>query len=276
VSGTDTTDVETVRRLAQKALMFIERDAATDFGSPWSFVLEVGHLALAAIAYFFLAAEFREEQLGGYPPFGFFLVGIMVQGYMTTVLVTCSQVILENRRAGTLKAMLTTRTSPLAFVGFSSIYPFFRATFDAGGYLVVGIVLGSVAVHGNAAGASLAFVLSLITFSSLGLALATLSLVARGTQAAVTALISASWLLSGGLYPPQVLPAPLQGLAPWLPATHAINALRATLLDSASLATIAPDLAALAVFALVSVPASAAIFSAGMHHARVRGTLGRV
>ncbi len=266
----------TLGRIGQKALVSIERDAVADFGTPWSFVFELGHMGLAVVAYFFLAAQFGGERLDGYAPFGFLLIGIMVQGYMTTVLITFSQVIQENRRAGTLKAMLTTRTSPLAFIAFSSIYPFCRATFDVAGYLAAGLLLGRAVTTGNLVGASLAFGLSLVTFTSLGLALATLSLVARGTQAAVAALISASWLLSGGLYPASVLPSWLHGFTPWLPATYAINALRATLLDHASTAAVAPDLLALAAFAALTAPASAAIFAAGIRHARVHGTLGRV
>jgi ABC-2 type transport system permease protein len=261
--------------IAQKARICIERDAASDFGSPWSFVLQLGHLALAVVAYYFLATQLDSNRLEGYSPFGFLLVGIMVQGYMTTVLVMFTQVIQDNRRAGTLKSTLTTRTSPLAFVALSSIYPFCRATLDVAGYVLVGVVLGRSVLTGNLPGAALVFVLSLVTFSSLGLALATLSLVSRGTQAAVTALVSASWLLSGGLYPSTVLPEWLRAVAPWLPATHAINGLRATLLENAPLAAIAPELAALAVFAIVTPPASAAMFAAGLRHARVHGTLGR-
>ncbi len=254
----------------------MERDAATDFGSPWSFGLEFGHLAMAVVAYYFLAAQLNRGRLDGYAPFGFLLVGIMVQGYMTTVLVMFSQVIQENRRAGTLKAMLATRTSPLACVALSSVYPFCRATVDVGGYLLAGVVLGWPIMNGNLAGAFLVFLLSLVTFSSLGLALATLSLVARGTQTAVAALVSASWLLSGGLYPATVLPEWLRGLTPWLPATHAISALRATLLDNASIAAIVPQLTLLTLFAVLTPPASAAIFAAGLRHAKVQGTLGRV
>jgi ABC-2 type transport system permease protein len=262
--------------IAQKTRVCIERDAASDFGSPWSLGLQLGHMALAVVAYYFLAAQLDRSRLDGYAPFGFLLVGIMVQGYMTTLLIMFSQVIQENRLAGTLKAMLTTRTSPMAFMAFSSVYPFCRATFDVGGYLVVGVVLGWPIMSGNLAGAALVFLLSVVTFSSLGLALATLSLVARGTQTAVTALVSASWLLSGGLYPATALPDWLRGFSPWLPATHAISGLRATLLDSASIADIVPQLAALVLFAALAPPASAALFAAGLRHARVHGTLGRV
>jgi ABC-2 type transport system permease protein len=268
--------VANIRQIAQKARVCVERDAATDFGSPWSFGLQVGHLALAVVAYYFLAAQIDRERLDGYMPFGFLLVGIMVQGYMTTVLVMFTQVIQDGRTAGTLKATLTTRTSPLIFVALSAAYPFCRATFDAAGYLVTGLVLGWPIFGGNLAGAALVFLLSLVTFSSLGLALATLSLVSRGTQTAVTALVSASWLLSGGLYPVSVLPHWLQAFAPWLPATHVISALRATLLDNAPVGEILPQLAVLALFAVLAPPVSAAMFTAGLRHARVQGTLGRV
>jgi ABC-type polysaccharide/polyol phosphate export permease len=268
--------VRNIGLVAQKARVCMERDAASDFGSPWSFGLQLGHLALAVVAYYFLATQLDRARLDGYAPFGFLLIGIMVQGYMTTVLVMFTKVIQDNRLAGTLKATLTTRTSPLAFVALSSTYPFCRATIDVGGYLLIGVVLGWPIMSGNLAGASLVFLLSLVTFSSLGLALATLSLVSRGTQAGVTALVSASWLLSGGLYPVAVLPEWLRGFAPWLPATHAISALRATLLDNASIVAIGPQVAALTLFAVLAVPASAVMFAAGLRHARVHGTLGRV
>ena len=251
------------------------RDVVLELGSVWSFGLQLAHLAFAVVSYYFFAVQLRSAELGGYPAFGFLLIGIMVQGYMTTVLVTFAQIIQNHQAAGTLKAVMTTRTTPVGFMMLSSVFPLCRAAIDVTAYLIVGWILGWSFGDANLSGAALTFALSLVAFGSAGLMLATLSLFSSRTHAAVTALVGASWLLSGGLYPSHVLPAWLQHVAPWLPATHAIAAFRATLLGSAPTEAILPQLGALALFALVAVPASVLTFEAGLRRARVYGTLAR-
>jgi ABC-2 type transport system permease protein len=262
--------------LWDKARACLRRDLAIDLGSRWSLLFQALHLGFAVVSYYFLATQFAPAGAGRYPAFPFLLVGIAVQGYMTTILVTFAEVIQVHRREGTLKAVLVTRTSPALFVALSSLYPVCRTTADAAMYAAVGWLMGFSVAVGNVAGAALVFVASLAAFAGIGIALATLSLLSHRAGAAVAVVVSASWLLSGGLYPTAVLPPVLQRAGALLPATHATSAIRATLIDGAPTAAVLPQVGILLLFAAIMVPAGLAIFGMGIRRARVAGALGHV
>lgn len=86
-------------------------------------------------------------------------------------------------------------------------------------------------------------------------------------------LASFSSFLTGTIFPVGALPAPLQKLAALIPFTHALNGLRLSLLRGASFSELAEPLGALALFAVVLLPASLGIFSLALRHARLQGTL---
>jgi ABC-2 type transport system permease protein len=76
-------------------------------------------------------------------------------------------------------------------------------------------------------------------------------------------------------YPLQVLPAWMQTVAAALPLTYAIHALRAVTLAGATLVQIGPDLAALAVCALVLPALGYLAFAITERRARRTGSLGQ-
>ena len=256
-----------------KIRAFVRRDLAIDFSYRLSFALEAVHVLIAVAAFYFLAQLVKEHRPGGYASFPFILVGLAVNAYMMTCFVCFSQAIRGSQPAGTLKAILVTPTSSGIFLLCSSVYPFLRASADAGGYLVAGVLFGLPLWHVNVAAAALVFVLSLLAFSSVGIMSATFTLVFRRGDPLLWLFGSGSWLLGGVLYPVDVLPRSLQHLSTLLPITHAADGMRAALLADASPALIAADLRALALFALIGFPLSALLFSLGIDHAKRVGAL---
>ena len=128
--------------VASKAWAFFKRDLRTDLSYKISFVFQAADVVLGCGAFFFLARVLGRGAFRGYEPFAFILVGIAVNGYMTTCLACFTQAIRGNQPLGTLKAVLVTPTSAVSFVLFSSLYPFVRAALDALLYLVAGTMLG--------------------------------------------------------------------------------------------------------------------------------------
>lgn len=256
-----------------KLRAFIRRDLAIDLSYRLSFALEAAHVLTAVAAFYFFSQLVGETRPQGYASFPFMLVGLSVNAYMITCFVCFSQAIRGGQPAGTLKAILATPTSSGAFLLCSSVYPFIRASVDAGAYLVAGVLFGLTLWHGNLLAVALVFVLSLLAFSSIGIMSATFTLVFKRGDPLLWLFGSASWLLGGVLYPVDLLPSSLQHLARLLPITHAAEGMRAALLGGASPALIAADLRALAIFALIGFPASVLAFSLGIDHARRVGTL---
>ncbi len=83
-------------------------------------------------------------------------------------------------------------------------------------------------------------------------------------------------LLSGTVFPIEVMPQWMQTLASSLsPLTHALDALRAALLEGASLSAVGDSLLILAGFAAVLLPLGILALEWGLRHARRNGGLSR-
>ena len=259
--------------VAWKAWAFFRRDLLTDLSYKLSFALQALHILLGIAAYYFLARLLGESTPDGYAPFPFLLVGMAVNGYMTTALVCFTQAVKGHQVTGTLKSVLATRTSPVTFIVLSSLYPFARGTVDGLIYLLGGGAFGLPLGQVNLPATLLLFGVSLLAFGSIGILSATFTLIFKRGDPLLWLFVSLSWLLGGVFYPREVLPPFLQQLAQLLPITYTIDAMRATLLEGSTVAEIFPQIRALALFAFVGVPVSLVGFHLGVRRARVTGTL---
>ncbi|MGH7775207.1 MAG: ABC transporter permease [Candidatus Binatia bacterium] len=260
-------------QLAWKAWAFLKRDLLTDLSYKLSFVLQALDILLGVAAFYFLAQLLGERTPQGYASFPFILVGMAVNGYMTTALACFAQGIRGNQLMGTLKAVLATPISPRSLIFFSSLYPLLRATVDGGLYLLGGIFFGLSLARVNLAAVLLLFLLSLLAFSSIGIISATFTLVFKRGDPLLWLFGSLSWLLGGVFYPLEVLPPLLQKAAQLLPITHALEGMRAALLGEAAVVELLPQIWVLAFFSVVGLPLSLVGFSLGVRRVRVTGTL---
>jgi ABC-2 type transport system permease protein len=256
-----------------KAWAFLKLGLLTDISYRLSFVFQALNILLSIAAFYFLARLLGEKTLQGHASFPFILIGMAVNGYMTTSLVCFAQGVRGDQLMGTLKAMLATHTSPLALILLSSLYPLVRAAVDAGLYLLGGMLFGLSLGQVNLPAALLFFLVSLLAFSGVGILSATFTLVFKRGDPLLWLFGSLSWLLGGVFYPPEVLPPFLQQTAQLLPITHALEGMRAALLSGAAVAELRPQIAALALFGLVGLPTSLIAFSLGVRRVRVTGTL---
>jgi ABC-2 type transport system permease protein len=251
---------------------FVWRDLLTDASYRVSFVLEALDV-LVGVAAFFFFSRLLGTRPAGYDPFAFILVGVGLNGAMTAALVAFAHGIRSNQEAGTLKALLALPISPVAVTLYSSAYPLVRATLDAAIYLGAGVAFGLSLARANVAGAALVFALALLAFGSLGLVSATFTLVWKRGDPLLWLIGGLSWLIGGVFVPIDLLPPLLQNVAVLLPMTHALEALRATLLGGVGLLDVATPVLVLALFAVVGLPAALGLFLAGLNRARAEGTL---
>jgi len=256
-----------------KAWAFFKRDLLTDLSYKFSFALQVVDILAGIGAFYFLARVLGKAAFRGYDPFPFILVGVAVNGYMSTCLACFAQAIRGNQPLGTLKMVLVTPTSPVAFILYSSLYPFVRAAVDAVLYLLGGTMFGLSLGRVNFPAMLLLFLLSAVAFSSIGILSATFTLVFKRGDPILWLFGALSWLLGGVFYPVEVLPRFLQHASQFLPITHALVGMRAALLGGVSIAQILPQIGMLALFGLVGLPVSLLGFCWGVRRARTRGTL---
>ena len=259
---------------ARKARAFFVRDLRTDMSYRVTFLFEAGNIMATLTAFYFLAKIMGDRVAGGYAPFPFLLLGMAVNGYLSTALYCFSQGVRGSQQAGVLKAVLGAPITPLEFLFYSSLYPLCRAALDGFLYILGGWLLGIPLGKMNLPVVLILFVLSVAAHAGIGILSATFAVVFKKGDPLLWVFGGLSWLLGGVFYPLSVLPGWMQQLAQLLPISHALQGMRAAMLDGASLSEVGPEITRLALFVAISLPVGALAFQAGIRRARHSGSLG--
>lgn len=206
--------------------------------------------------------------------FAFVVVGLAVQEPLYAALTEGAARLREARLVGTLEAVLVTPISPTRMVVLSTVTPVLGGV--ARGALVLGVGAAALGVRLDPAGLPLAVVtlaVAVVASLALGLLGASFTLVFKRGDPVSSLLHVGSALLGGVLYPVDVLPESIRGLAEVIPLTHALGAVRAALLPGAAVdGTVA--LARLVGLTLVLVPIAWWVFRRAAARARAEGSLG--
>lgn len=150
-------------------------------------------------------------------------------------------------------------------VSLSSLYPIIRSTIDVVIWLAAAWLCGVSLAQANFIGATVVFAAGAVAMAGFGFVSAAFAVVFKRGDPVLWLFGAMSFLLGGVLYPTDILPPVLAALSQALPATHALNAMRAVLLDGASLREVAPQLASLVAFGVIG---------GAIQMARERGSLG--
>lgn len=250
------------------------RDLITDLRHRLIYIYLVLEASLMLVSYAFLARVFGDARPGGYAPLPFLLVGIALNDALSTALVYLAQGVRSNQQSGTFKALLAMPISSVRLMCLSMPYPAMRAAIDFLLFLGVAVALGLPLSSINVGATIVVFVLSVTAMSGFALISAAIAVVLKHGDPVRWALASMTWLLSGVLYPTDVLPPFLQTIASLLPTTHALTAIRATVIDGAGVSRVANDVALLAAFTVIGIPFALWMFSRAVDYARHEGTLG--
>ena len=258
---------------------FLKRDISTELSYRFSFVLQFFGILFSVGVFFFIsellgeaAAPYLDQYGGDY--FSFVLIGIAFSGYFGVGLSSFSSSIRRAQTTGTLEAMLTTPTSLSAIILSSSLWDYLLTTLRVFVYLFIGVALLGVDLqHGNYLAALIILVLTVITFSSLGIIAASFIMVLKRGDPITWVVSALSTLLGGVYYPIEILPDWMQFLARLIPVTYALEAMRLALLQGASFSTLFPDIMALIVFSIILLPMSLFSFRYAVKRAKVDGSL---
>ena len=259
--------------------LFFLRDLriARTYRSP--FILEVIE-ALFAAALFFYAARFvdspelRASLPNGKSYFAYALVGFVFFDYLSAAMDTFDRTLLEARDTGTLEPLLVTQVSLPVVLAGSAFYPFVSTTLRIAVYLGWGTLLfGFPLAAANWFSVLTVIVATLLAFSALGVFSASYLLLFKRGNPAKWFILGISSVAGGMLFPINILPDWLQAIARLNPITYALDAMRASLLDGASLAVIWRQLLVLIASAAVLLPLSIATFAWALKRTKINGTL---
>lgn len=244
-----------------------------------SFMLQSVGVVIPLAALYFMARLFRQVEVPGVDSYGgdyiaFVLVGFVVTSYSVTALRSFSSALRTAQATGTLEILLLTRASLPTIVFGWALYPFTRATMFLVVYLLVGFMIVGVRFqNADIAAVAVTVLLTCLIMGSLGIIAASFTLVFKQGDPATALLILVGGMLSGVMYPVGVLPLWLQTVAMALPQTHAIEAMRLATLRGFTIGDLAPQLAALAIYAAILLPLSAWVFRVAIRQARIDGSL---
>lgn len=275
----DKNKIRSETSLLRIARAFLIRDFRIETSYRFAFALQLLNILLSVGVFYFIsllvgpsAAPYLSRYGGDY--FSFVIIGIAFAGYFGVGLSSFSSKLRQSQVSGTLEAMLTSPTKLSAIIVSSSLWEYLMTTIRVLVYLVVGaLVMGATFGQGNLISAIIVLILTIITFSSLGIISASFVMVLKRGDPIAWLFNAVSTFLGGVYYPITILPEGLQWLAKLIPVTYALDAMRLALLQSATLSEIFPQILALCVFSVILLPSSLFAFRYAVQRAKIEGSL---
>jgi ABC-2 type transport system permease protein len=264
----------------RSALALVQASWRTQRSYRVSMVLSILGLGVTVLPVYFVSKALQPlvgtsiaNQGGNY--FGFLVIGFIALIFVSTTVNSIPDAVGSGIGNGTLEALLSTRASIpsllAGMVGYSFVWTAVKALL----FLALAMVLG---LHVSfAASLSGIFIIVLIVLAHIPFALiaASLMLAFRTTGQLPNVVMIASGLL-GGVYwsmTAKVIPPWVHALANWVPLAPGLRALRQTLLNGDSLASVMPDVLLLVGFIVMLNAIGFLAFVEALRYARRSGTL---
>ena len=205
----------------------------------------------------------REEpqQVAGSRYIDWFIPGLIGMGIMTNGMWGIAFGIVQSRMRKLLKRMVA---SPMKRSEFLLAQVFARLIFLPAEVLVplvFAVLVFGMPVNGNPLAIAAVVLAGAFSFGALGLLMATRVRTIEAISGLMNLVMLPMWIVSGVFFSSANFPAAIQPAIQALPLTALIDALRAVILDGASLAAVGSELVVLAVWGVVPFFAALKLFS---------------
>jgi ABC-2 type transport system permease protein len=263
----------------RKPWAFLLKDFINETSYKFSFVIQFLGIFFTVLVFFFMSKLFGSAVSPLLKPYGgdyfsFVLIGIAFSNYLQVSLRSFSSCIRDAQMLGTLEALLITQTSIPTIIFCSSLYSFMFASLRVIVFLLIGVlVLGINIGEANLMGAILILLLTILSFSSLGIISASFIMVLKKGDPLSWVFTSMSWLLGGVYYPITVLPDWVQKFSYLLPITYSLEGMRLALLKGYTLRELLPNIIPLLIFTIIMIPVSIWVFKYAVKRAKIDGSL---
>ena len=206
-----------------------------------------------------------------------FLIGGVIWAFLGIIFEILTETVAWERWEGTIEYTFMaplSRVVHLAGMGiFAVIYGVVRAALL---FSVVAFFFNIEMPHADFVAALVILAIASVSFVGIGMMTAVLPLISpeKGTQ---LGFIAQGLLLvvSGVYYGIEVLPAPMQWIAKFSPATYALDGIRDAILDGVGLGSMWGNIAPLVLIGAISIPVGLAVFKRGERYAKQHGKLKR-
>jgi ABC-2 type transport system permease protein len=259
---------------------FLRRDYLLARSARLTFAWQVLTIAFVTPTMYYLgrlvepASASRPALVGG-DYFAFAILGVAFLSFLTSTMGASAAAIRNEQVGGTLEAVLAAPASLLTLAAGAALWPILLAASQTGLYLALGALVFRIDFsHANFPAAAVILGLAITAFGALGILAAAFVLIAKRSDPLTGMFASASVLLSGVLYPIDVLPPALRWLAQAFPLTHALRGLRLALLRGYGIAALQGEAGALVIFCATVAPLASFVFRWALGEAKRSGTLG--
>jgi len=220
-----------------------------------------------AIPYFSIRFNLKDYRF-------FFISGIIFGNYVLPVLRYFSQLIEEEKKLGTLEALIVLPTNLIIIIISTYIWSFISISVISLPVLIFGLYLLKVKFYIQTFLAIISiFILSIILFSTIAIMLSGF-IIAFEKGEFITNFVINILSLFGNIYLPiAFLPKILQKFSYYLPITYGVNAFRKILFGNYTTLDIVYDLIILSVFFLILWPLSIFILKFSLMNAKKKGSL---
>jgi len=261
------------------ALAFLKRDLTITASYRVNLTLAVLGTLVGLLQYIFLARFVSQgnsfpaiDQYGG-DLAGYLLIGTTYTAFVAASLESFHNTIRSEQQLGTLEFLFISDHPIGLTLLYSGLWNFCRTLFNVGLFFGGLTLLFALPLQVNPAGAAVVLSLTVLALSGIGFCSAGIVLVTKRGDPFGWLFSALSGLVSGVLFPPEILPTPLRVLAQWLPTTHALRALRLSLMVRVPITAILPEIKTLLLMSAVTIPLGVILFLWGFNTARRYGTL---
>ncbi len=190
----------------------------------------------------------------------FLVPGLLGMNLMASAIWGVGYNIVDARRKKLIKLLTATPMPRSLYLLSFVLHLLLMMLIESGAILLFGILVFQVPVRGSFVVLGLLCALTTLTFSALGLLLAARVQTIEAASGLMNVVMMPMWIASGVFFSAQRFPDLLQPVIHYLPLTASVEALRANMLQGATLAQIGPQLAILAVWMIVSFALALRIF----------------
>ena len=239
-----------------------------------TFTLDVFFGVMNLVIFYFISktVSLRAGTLDGAPTyFAFASAGIVLTVVMQSATTGLARRVREEQLTGTLEILATQPVSSVemaaGLTGFPSAFGVVRAAFYL---LAAGALLNLDMSRTSFVGLGLILIATGVTLSAIGVFLGALVLVLKQGETLAGLVTFGFGLLSGALFPRELLPGWLEALGDVLPTRFALDGMRRALFEGAGWQG---DFLALLVTAVILLPVSIACFSYALRVVKRSGSL---
>jgi ABC-2 type transport system permease protein len=265
--------------MIETALAFLKRDLLIAWSYRLKFLGQLGGIVCTTCVFFFLGKLISPQHVAqlsvyGGDYFAFSLIGLAFADYMLVSVNGFADEIRKGQVEGTFEALLASPVPPLTILFSSSLSSFLFTTLRVFLYLGLGVVFFDMRWHLESPLLfGLVFLLTVLSFWGIGLLSAAFVILFKQTSPINRVLGPLAGVLGGVMFPVQLLPHWLEGLARLLPITWALEALRKVLLGGADFGQVRLECWVLLLFAGIFLLCGIFAFRYGLRHAQKEGSL---